>query len=123
VWISDKWLQSIDARYLAFLTDQLLDYVRSTSLHLHVLRFSALAAGQVTKCRGLPFCFVLACSLPPLFRLQALCWHLLFDLVGQRAASRTAASSSYGEWPHSLLPLPKWVWRLVGLDYSLEVGH
>jgi hypothetical protein len=32
LWISVKWLQSIDARYLAFLTDQLLDYVRSTSL-------------------------------------------------------------------------------------------
>jgi hypothetical protein len=27
-----KWLQSIAARYLAFLTDQLPDYVRSTSL-------------------------------------------------------------------------------------------
>jgi hypothetical protein len=45
LWISGKWMQSIDARYLAFLTDQLLDYVRSTSLPLHVLRFSALAAG------------------------------------------------------------------------------
>jgi hypothetical protein len=40
-----KWLQSIDARYLAFLTDQLLDYARSTSLPLHVLRFCVLAAG------------------------------------------------------------------------------
>jgi hypothetical protein len=42
-----KWLQSIDAccSYLDFLTDQLLDYVCSTSLPLHVLRFSVLAAG------------------------------------------------------------------------------
>ena len=40
-WISGKWLQSIDAHYLAFLTDQLLDY--AAQLPLHVLRFSALA--------------------------------------------------------------------------------
>ena len=30
-WISGKWLQSIDAHYLAFLTDQLLDYAAHPS--------------------------------------------------------------------------------------------